>query len=65
MRKAHFTEHQIIAVSKSLKPVSLKLPFISMNNLRLASTYSVFGVLLISIRNQEKLCQNGLSVHKM
>lgn len=70
MRKAHFTEHQIIAVIKSVEVgrtvkdvcgrlVSLKPPTTSMDYLRFASTESGFELLLTSIRHQENLCPNG------
>jgi hypothetical protein len=70
MRKARFTEHQIIAVIKSLKPdeplkicreagISGKPPTTSMDYLRFASTESGFELLLTSIRHQENLCPNG------
>lgn len=70
MRKARFTENQIIAVIKSVEagrtvkdvcrePVYLKPPTTSMDYLRFASTESGFGLLLTSIRHQENLCPNG------
>ncbi len=70
MRKARFTENQIIAVIKSVEAgrtvkdvsgrlVSLKPPTTSMDYLRFASTESGFGLLLTSIRHQENLCPNG------
>ncbi|ELO4934235.1 TPA: hypothetical protein IEO87_004649 [Escherichia coli] len=70
MRKARFTEHQIIAVIKSVEarrtvkdvcgsPVSLKPPTTSMDYLRFASTESGFELVLTSIRHQENLCPNG------
>ncbi|CAD6104520.1 Uncharacterised protein [Escherichia coli] len=70
MRKARFTEHQIIAVISQLKPdeplkmsagrpLSLKPPTTSMDYLRFASTESGFELLLTSIRHQENLCPNG------
>lgn len=67
MRKARFTDHQIIAVIKPDEPlkmsagrlVSLKPPTTSMDYLRFASTESGFGLLLTSIRHQENLCPNG------
>ncbi|ASG19103.1 hypothetical protein LFZ25_24955 (plasmid) [Salmonella enterica subsp. enterica serovar Macclesfield str. S-1643] len=67
MRKARFTEHQIIAVIKSVetgrtvKDVSreagsLKPPTTSMDYLRFGSTESDFRLLVTSIRHQENLC---------
>ncbi len=62
MRKACFTEHQIIAVIKSVesgrtvKDVCREAgisPTTSMDYLRFASTGSGFGLLITSIRHQE------------
>ena len=70
MRKARFTEHQIIAVLKSVeagrtvkdvcREAGISEPLTtSMDYLRFASTESGFGLLLTSIRHQENLCPNG------
>lgn len=67
MRKARFTEHQIIAVIKpdellkisAVTPVYPKPATTSMDYLRFASTESGFRLLLTSIRHQKYLCPNG------
>jgi len=65
MRKAQFTKHQIITILKSVetrrtvKDVCHEATITSMEYLRFASTESVFGLLLASIRYQEFLCLNG------
>jgi len=70
MRKARFTEHQIITVIKSVeagrtvndacREAGISKPLTtSIDYLRFASTESGFGLLLTSIRHQENLCPNG------
>ncbi len=71
MRKARFTENQIVTVIKSVEAgrtvkdicrgagISDTHLLESMDYLRFASTESGFELLLTSIRHQENLCPNG------
>ncbi|HDT0940809.1 TPA: hypothetical protein QHT32_004339 [Escherichia coli] len=65
MRKACFTEHQIISVIKSAGTVKdvWRDTGVSEATNYISGTDSGFGLLLTSIRHQENLCPNGLSAH--